>query len=91
MVGQASSLSIKMTGKMPVPPSNPPSWRLLRSARNDNIWPLVTEGIRVYVFRIGQSGDSWIALPILHVIKRTIGPVPLVLISDKVFGYQFVP
>jgi hypothetical protein len=25
--------------------SNPPSWRLLRSARNDTIWPLVTEGI----------------------------------------------
>ncbi len=25
---------------------NPPSWRLLRSARNDSIWPLVTEGIR---------------------------------------------
>jgi hypothetical protein len=26
--------------------SNPPSWRLLRSARNDSILPLVTEGIQ---------------------------------------------
>ena len=35
MVGQASRLSIRMTGRMPVPPAIPEARRLLRSARND--------------------------------------------------------
>ncbi len=43
MLRQASRLSIKMTGKMPVPPAIPEAARLFRSARNDILWPSVTE------------------------------------------------
>lgn len=41
MAPQASRLSMRMTGRMPVPPSIPKAWRLLRSARND-MWSMDT-------------------------------------------------
>jgi hypothetical protein len=40
---------LRMTGKMPVPPTIPKERRLLRSARNDRLWPprcLVATGFR---------------------------------------------
>ncbi len=47
--------------------SNPPSWRLLRSARNDSIWPLVTEGIPEAFFK--QAPGS---MPVDHPKKAVI-------------------
>ena len=44
-----------------------------------------------YVFRPGQLGDSLVALPAVHAIKKAIGARPLILISDRVPGEEVVP
>ncbi len=46
--------------------SNPPSWRLLRSVRNDSIWPLVTEGIPEAFFKQAPVPCRWIVQKSCH-------------------------
>ncbi|MBI5249956.1 MAG: glycosyltransferase family 9 protein [Desulfomonile tiedjei] len=51
----------------------------------------VPGGAPVYVFSVGQLGDSLVALPAVHAIKEAFPERPLILVGDIVPGEQYLP
>lgn len=51
----------------------------------------VPRGDPVYVFTVGQLGDSLVALPAVHAVKEAFPDSPIVLVGDMVPGEQYLP